>query len=154
MYYLFFLLLCHVAYSDMAKRKIKNISVLGIVLVGCGGIFLDDWFISSYFFALQSGVIVFIVALIFYVARVMAAGDVKLCAALSFCMGLQNFFDVWLISLLVLLVYGLMGRIAPKIFYKTADDILLKEIKGRPRLIPYGMVLSVSVVISQILKRL
>ena len=153
MFLLFYFLLGYIAYCDIAKRKIKNLGVLGFFLLGCVGIWLDTWFIYSYKTAFLSMAIVFLGGLVFYALRVMAAGDVKLCAVLAFCMGLENFLGVWLVSLFVSLIYVLLAYLKPSFFYKRTENIIQKEIKGRARLIPYGLVLAISVLIFQNLKR-
>nr|WP_314704881.1 A24 family peptidase [uncultured Comamonas sp.] len=144
---LLLLLLCHIAFLDMAKRRILNFSVaIVFVLGGLNLIFKDvGWMQTDWSTAAISCLAVFGFFYLFYAIGVMGGGDVKLAAALAFCLGLEQFFWVWVVSVVFAVAYGLVWKLLTTIEL-TYGLFQLNLSKDRVhRFVPYGALMCISV---------
>lgn len=86
------IILCLIGVSDAREHRVPNKLLLGLLLIAALSVFLNpaltDWF-AVFSDKATSFVLCFILGLLLYLVRVMAAGDVKLIAVLGFIMGLE-----------------------------------------------------------------
>lgn len=147
---LFFFLLCYVSYQDITKRRIFNNSVL--LGLGIGFLFLflpesnklsrgwnDSLFAVAVFFALF---------FVFYQLRWMGAGDVKFGTVLAFCLGINAFFYVWVISVVMAIVYGqLVNLLSVFGMEHIKMKMTLGHVAQGKKYVPYGALLSIAAMI-------
>lgn len=145
---IFFFLLCHVIFNDMTKKKILNTSVIMCFVVGVYFLGFDQknqisagFKDSSLAFLLFSGFF-----LVFYTQGWMGAGDVKLGAALAFCMGLKLFFYVWVLSVGLALVYSVFLKFFAHGagMQRSGSTAGVAGNRGSVKNVPYGAVLSMA----------
>lgn len=133
-------LLGYVIWTDMTKRKIFNTAWMLILVVGILFFLFDSSqkISPSWRESLTAMGLCFAIFLSFYRLGWMGAGDVKLGAALAFCLGIKAFFYVWVISIGVGLLYSLgrwaWGR------YRVSASVLT----AHGRHVPYGAALGLS----------
>ena len=141
------LLLCHIAFLDVAKRRILNFSVASVfVLGGLNLIFKDvSWMVVDWRVAVLSCLLVFCFFFLFYAIGLMGGGDVKLAAALAFCLGLEQFFWVWVVSVVFAVAYGLVWKLLTTIELTYGRFPFSFSKHGVHRFVPYGALLCVSV---------
>jgi Flp pilus assembly protein protease CpaA len=146
---LFLLLLCHIAFLDVAKRRILNFSVASVfVLGGLNLIFKDvSWMVVDWRVAVLSCLLVFCFFFLFYAIGLMGGGDVKLAAALAFCLGLEQFFWIWVVSVVFAVAYGLVWKLLTTIELTYGRVPFSFSKHGVHRFVPYGALLCVSVFI-------
>lgn len=140
------MLLCHIAYSDMTQRNIKNISILFLIFLGVFGFFVDslNWFVKDAAIAAFSFIAVFCGFFIFYVFKMMGAADVKLAAALALCLGWERMLWVWLLSVALALVYAAAATYFPALKLKMTavhSGAVRNNDKKFDRFVPYGALL-------------
>ena len=147
---LFFFMLCYVSYQDITKRKIFNHSVLlglsiGILfLVFSGGDRLSKGWSDS----LAAATVCFVLFFIFYKIGWMGAGDVKWGAVLAFCLGFYAFCYVFLISLFVSVIYGLLVNLLSILGNETIKmRLTFGVVVSGKKYVPYGALLSISAMI-------
>lgn len=143
---IFFLIICQIAYSDLAKRRIFNISIVLVFFLGVWLVFFEKLgFSNRLIYSFFSFFVFFIFFIFFYVAGVMGAGDVKYGAVLAFCFGVENFLIILTLSLIISFLYvyfkSLIGLYGSKIIILSA---VVNVSKGNKKNIPYGAFLSMS----------
>lgn len=143
---IFVLLLCHIAYSDMASRKIKNIQILFLLVLGGVGLCVEgvDWFLKDAANAAFSFFGFFCGFLFFYAFKMMGAADVKLAAALALCLGWERMLWVWLLSVALALVYAAAANYFPIMKLKMTavhNGAVRRNDKKFDRFVPYGALL-------------
>lgn len=145
----FVLTLCYIAYMDITKRKVFNISILFILVFGFFIVCIEGYgFSNNVFYSLISFLILLLFFLFFYRIGYMGAGDVKLGAVLAFCFGLHNFLFIWIVSLFFSVFYSVVDLILKRF----GLDYLRLKISGGVNLelkknVPYGAFLSVGSII-------
>lgn len=104
-------ILVTIGVSDAKEHRIPNLLVLCLLLCGfidvvykSGGISWQDLFKSN----VMGFFVFFCFGLIFYLSRIMTAGDVKLLAVVGFILGDVSFLEFFKYTLLVFLFIGLM----------------------------------------------
>lgn len=135
-------ILSYIAYSDITKRKIYNKSIVFLLFITLwlNFIFPRAWSVELFSNIFLSFCIYFSLFLIFYVLKWMGAGDVKLGGALAILFGVNNFFVVWMISVLMLVVYVSLV----KVFYIFGVEGLRRKFTFNDigeKYIPYGAML-------------
>lgn len=145
----FIFTLCYIAYKDITKRKIFNISIFIVLVFGCMFLVVgEDRFSSDWFYSLISFGILFLLFFVFYSMGYMGAGDVKFGAVLAFCFGLQSFLLIWAVSLLFSVLYSvidlLLKRFGLDYFRLKISGGVNLELKKN---VPYGAFLSVGSII-------
>jgi len=145
---LFFFLLCYVSYQDITKRKIFNHSVLCGLVIGCLFLLLPDGnrFSIGWSYSLSAAAIFFVFFLVFYRIGWMGAGDVKWGAILAFCFGMQAFFYIWVISVVMAVIYGLVLNLFAFFRSGKMNAIFFGFTQGKKH-VPYGALLSISAMI-------
>lgn len=142
--FIFFLifLLGYIAVYDMVKRKIKNTSIVILILFVFFGIFFckGDVALISINDRIISFSVCFVCFLIFYKLSWMGAGDVKLGAVLALFFGMQDFFVVWLISIALALGYVVLVKIAYMAGWEVFRQKLTFKDVGK-KYVPYGALL-------------
>lgn len=141
---IFFLifLLGYIAVYDMVKRKIKNTSIVILILFVFFLIFFykGDAALISIYNRIISFFVCFVCFLIFYKLSWMGAGDVKLGAVLALFFGFNNFFFVWLVSILMALLYAGFVQVS----YVWGLERLRQRLifgKNGKKYVPYGALL-------------
>ena len=77
----------------------------------------------------------------------MGAGDVKLAAALAFCLGIEQFSWVWIVSAFLAVAYGVLCKLMVSMPI-TPTFLRLNSMVGQGiRFVPYGALMCVSVFI-------
>lgn len=151
MNWLFAALLCHVAWSDLARRRIPNVDVW--LLLATGGAMAVSGhtpFAVTPQLALAGAVAALLGTLPFYAARWMGAGDVKLCTALGACVGWQALLPVWMVSLLVAVAYGAVWRCVA--WRPQAALVASGGAVARQKVVPYGAALCMAVAVLWVLR--
>jgi len=146
---LFALLLCHIVFLDVTKRRILNFSVVLIFVFGALNLVFQgvEWMVSEWHWAAISSLIAFIFFYFFYATRLMGAGDVKLAAALAFCLGIEQFSWVWIVSAFLAVAYGVLCKLMVSMPI-TPTFLRLNPMVGKGiRFVPYGALMCVSVFI-------
>lgn len=144
MYVIFALILCHIAWSDVTKRKIPNIDIVFLFVLGFLGIYWQGWFVQSAKLAFLSALFFLFFYGIFFAFKLVAAGDVKLAAAMAFCIGGAYFFQIWCIAVMVQLVYAILAWYFPMMLKENQEKKKHSMKVQRKRQIPYGLVLGLS----------
>lgn len=135
-------LLGYIAWCDITKRKIYNKYVILLFFA----VFFEKFFshqkieLNKSFEELLYFLIFFFIFLVFYFLKWMAAGDVKLGAVLALFFGTQDFFMVWLVSIVMALVYVAMERVA----YIAGWEVLRQKLTFKDvgkKYVPYGALL-------------
>lgn len=139
---LLFFLLSYIAWCDITKRKIYNKSVilLFITIFFVKVVFNQKLELNNFISGFSSFLICFLVFIIFYCLKWMAAGDVKLGAVLAFFFGMQDFFVVWIISIALALGYVALVKIA----YMAGWEVLRQKLTFKDvgkKYVPYGALL-------------
>ena len=147
---LFFFLLCYVSYQDIAKRRIFNHSV--VLVLGIGILFLifpdGNQLSKSWSDSLIAATIFFALFFSFYALGWMGAGDVKFGAVLAFCLGLQAFFYVWVISIVVAIMYSQLVNVLSMYGMESIKiKMTLGNVVEGKKYVPYGALLSISAMI-------
>lgn len=153
----FFLLwLCIAAVEDFSSRKVSNkLVILGLILaIFYAGINPDSPFIEKSFFDCILGcLIAFFVFLIFYMARVMGAGDVKFAAALGAWIGWQFLLPIWALSCGFAVLHGVVVRSNLKYFFSVSMSWEDGTQGNEKKFIPYVAYLSIATVIVLMLNK-
>lgn len=148
--------LCISAVCDFVYRKCFNwIVILGFFAALSSAALISES--HSLNITVQSRVfgflLAFVIFLVFYLFRVMGAGDVKFAAVLGAWVGWELILPIWALSCAFSVIHGLVVRSNLKYFLspvvKWRDGT---EEQGR-RFIPYVTYLSVSAVIVLILDK-
>lgn len=143
---LFFLTLCQIVYSDMAKRRIFNLTIIVSFLTGSYLVFSGRvGFSGDFIYSFMSLFVFFIFFILFYFFGLMGAGDVKYGSVLAFCFGAENFLMVLMVSLIITVVYSSLNIIFHKYGFREfsfSDNNQVSEIKRKN--IPYGAFLSMA----------
>ncbi|MNY86441.1 Type IV leader peptidase family protein [compost metagenome] len=145
--FILLLLLCHIAFLDVAKRRVLNFSVAIVFVLGGLNLMFKDvsWMLTDWSVAAISCLVVFGFFYLFYAFGIMGGGDVKLAAALAFCLGLEQFFWVWVVSVVFAVAYGLVWKLLTTIELTYGLFQLNLSKHGVHRLVPYGALMCVSV---------
>jgi len=152
---LFWLLL--VAVHDFKQRRVPNWLVLaGAVLALAALAVGSNPFESSWSSSLIGAAAGFGFLLIFYVARLMGAGDVKFAAALGLWVGHAALFPIWIIGSILAAAHGLLWLFTQRWpLYPRLETLLFGQparADGTPsvrriKFIPYAAYLSLATVV-------
>ena len=153
---LFLLWLCASAVMDAKYRKCYN----WLVLLGIVAAFISVTLIPkahpvniSPLDSIIGAFLAFLVLLIFYIKKMMGAGDIKFSAALGAWIGWELLLPIWALSCGFAVIHGFFVRSNAKYFFYPAmkwEDGLQE--KGK-RFIPYVTYLSIATVIVLMLNK-
>ncbi|MDR0216229.1 MAG: prepilin peptidase [Comamonas sp.] len=93
------------------------------------------------------GIFTFIVFLIFFIFKMMGAGDVKFGAALGIWVGWKLILPIWALSCLFSVIHGLFSRSTLKYFFVATSSMRDGKEESNRKFIPYVTYMSVATVI-------
>lgn len=148
--------LAHVAWTDLAERRIANRAVLAVFALLPLELLLlgrpQPWWSGP-----AAGALVLAVGLSAWRSGLVGGGDVKLAAALAALVGLSGLAEFLLVTALaggllaaaMLLAFrlapplaGLAARLLPQPMAGRLAGLLLSDPAGRPASVPYGLALA------------
>jgi prepilin peptidase CpaA len=145
----FVALLLVAAGVDVAKRKIPNWTVIGLVLL-FGAALLVKEAPAAWWSGLAAAAIVFVVTYILYHFNIFGAGDSKLFSAAALFIGLDH---LAMFALLSVLAGGAMAVVVIAINPKRAMRGMTAagRAEGKSRGIPYGVAIAAGAIATQAL---
>ncbi|RYZ11231.1 MAG: prepilin peptidase [Comamonadaceae bacterium] len=138
-----------VAVFDLRRRRIPNWLVLAGLVAGSIAIATGTQpFGLNWSAAFAGGAAAFAFMLVFYIAKLMGAGDVKFAGALGFWIALDPLFEVWAIGSALAAAHGVAWwalhrwPIWPRLALALSGPASPDQPARRPRPIPYGAYLA------------
>ena len=125
---------------DMERRRIANEAAIALLILGLA---MAVWpssqlFAHSLKSAVLAALVSFLAFLVFYIAKWMGAGDVKLAAGLAACLGLERLLPVWVISLALAVLFSMAWQLWHWQRYQLAKDAWTQPVSRPVRHVPYG----------------
>ncbi len=141
------LFLLFVAWEDFRKFRVRNVSVLTLlVLYGIYATARGDT--QAILFDLYGGLLLFTLGVVFWFAKMMGAGDAKLFFAIGCWVSLQNLFGWSILLLLCSVVLYILVRVPfPLAVRHIAVVGRLDELR-RGKEVPYAVPISVATIIT------
>lgn len=153
---IFLLWICIAAVSDALYRKVFN----WLAILGGFAAFISLWAYPelhpvniSLYDGLLGGFSGFFVLLIFYVLKMMGAGDVKFAASLGFWVGWELLLPIWALSCGFAVIHGVVVKSGLKYFFSPSTNWEGRFEERRRKFIPYVTYLSISAVIVLIMSK-
>lgn len=115
LYTLMIAILAVIALKDIKTRIIDQGMLAALLAVGVGLIITDDELTILSSTAAMTVVVLLLGMVRFFSKKSMGIGDIKLCAAVAFCLGVERTFSMLIISVILCGITGLLLLLLKKV---------------------------------------
>lgn len=144
------------AAADVVYRKCFNwliVSGFGLAILSAAlnlEMFSLDFSLNSRIIGFSSAGSIF---LIFYICKIMGAGDVKFAAVLGAWLGWKLLLPIWALSCIFSIIYGMLAQSNLRYYFFNLRDFRIGRVGGEKRFIPYVAFMSIAAVVVLMLSK-